>query len=58
MKSTLVRLSGILIILIGVILLSIYHFAACQSNGLLIAGGAAMLIGLIWFIYSSARTRY
>ncbi|MBQ9591322.1 MAG: hypothetical protein IJR32_00600 [Paludibacteraceae bacterium] len=58
MKSILIRLSGVLIILLGVILLAVYHFTAPHSNALLIGAGAAFLIGLVWFIFSSQRTRF
>ncbi len=57
MNSIIKRLSGICIILLGVICLAIHHFTGSQTNTLLVVGGAALIIGVIWYIVVSSRTR-
>lgn len=37
---------GILIMLVGVVILAFYHFGSYAGNGLLIAAGACVLVGL------------
>lgn len=48
MKNEIIKGLGILVILIGVILLAVYHFNAnYTSNGLLIAAGICVVLGAV-----------
>jgi len=39
-----------LVILVGVVLLAVYHFGSYTENGLLVAGGLCVIAGAIGFV--------
>jgi len=47
MKNEILKYLGVLVILVGVVLLAIYHFCDFHENGLLIGAGVCLVTGAV-----------